>query len=371
MNSTKNFISTFMSAISNCSLYSKDHTSIDEFTRKSLIILENILKELGSFDIMIIDEDLIINKKPFKDVGLQVNNFKKRLERKGFSRIEFLPGVTFEELRQFIPEILEIDKKLPIFPHIKTGVLDIQFEEAKTENDFNNDDISGFVSKQIEMVKEIYEDISHLKQTKIPRLNEVIVNFVSAFRKKTNILKLLCYAKSKEEYTYIHATNVSVLSIFQMETLGVKDRLILRDIGIAGLLHDVGKLFISEEPLSKKGTLTEKEWEIIKLHPLYGARFLSSIEELPHLVPIVAFQHHLKYDGQGYPELHVCNMKQHICSQIVAISDCFDALRSSRPYRKGLEIKEILPIMRKDTAHAFNPFFLENFIRKMYKALFV
>jgi HD-GYP domain-containing protein (c-di-GMP phosphodiesterase class II) len=369
MNSIKNFISTFMSAISNCSLYSKDHTSLDECTRKSHMILENILKEAGSFEVMIIDKDLIINKKPFKDIGLQVKNLKKRLERKGFSRIEFLRGLTFEEFRQFIPEILEIDKKLPMFPHIKTGVLDIQLEEAKTEYDFNNDDIPMFVSKQIEMVKEIYEDISHLKQTNITRLNEVIVNFVSAFRKNTNILKLLCYARSKEEYTYIHATNVSVLSIFQMETLGVKDRLFLRDIGIAGLLHDVGKLFISEEPLRKKGTLAEKEWEIIKRHPLYGALFLSSMEQLPHLVPIVAFQHHLKYDGQGYPELRVSNMKQHICSQVVAISDCFDALRSYRPYRKGLEIKEILPIMQKDSAHAFNPFLLENFILKMYKAL--
>jgi len=369
MDIINNFISALMSTISNCALYSKDHTAIDEFTRKSHMILENILKELGSFEIMLIDEDLIINKTLFKDMGLQINNLKKRLKRKGFSRIEFMPGLTFEELRQFIPEILEIDKKLPVFPHIRTGVLDIQLEEAKTEDDFDNDDISGFVSKQIEMVKEIYQYISDSKQAKIPRINEVIGNFVSAFRKKTNILKLLCYSKSQEEYTYIHATNVSVLSIFQMETLGIRERLFLRDIGIAGLLHDVGKLFISEEPLRKSGVLDEKDWEVIKLHPLYGARFLSSIGGLPHLVPIVAFQHHLKYDGQGYPEHHVCHVKQHICSQVVSISDCFDALRSKRPYRKGLEIKEILPIMQKDTGHAFNPFLLENFIRAMYRSL--
>jgi len=183
-----------------------------------------------------------------------------------------------------------------------------------------------------------------------------------------NVLKLLSHAKSREEYSYIHATNVSVLSIFQMKTLGVKESLFLRDIGIAGLLHDIGKLFISGDTLGKKGVLEEKEWAVIKLHPLHGARFLSSIRGLAPLVTIVAFEHHLKYDGQGYPQLNVFK-NQHICSQVVSISDCFDALRSTRPYRKGLEIKEILAIMQKDTSHAFNPFLLENFIRRIDKAL--
>ena len=364
----KNFISALMSAISNCSLYSKDHASVDEFTRKSLKILENLLKESDKFEIMLIEDDLIINKTSFKEIGLQVDNLKKRLKRKGLSQIEFLPKVTFEEMRQFISEILETENKMPAFPHIKTGVLDIQLAEAKTEDNFDSDDISSFLSQQTEIVKEIYKDIASTQQTNVPRLNQVMENFLSAFRKKVNVLKLLSHAKSREEYSYIHATNVSVLSIFQMKTLGVKESLFLRDIGIAGLLHDIGKLFISGETLGKRGVLEEKEWAVIKLHPLYGARFLSSIRGLAPLVTIVAFEHHLKYDGQGYPQLNV-SKNQHICSQVVSISDCFDALRSTRPYRKGLEIKEILAIMQKDTSRAFNPFLLENFIRRIDKAL--
>jgi len=364
----KNFISSLMSAISNCSLYSREHASVDGFTLKSLKILENLLKKSDKFEIMLIEDDLIINKTSFKEIGLQVDNLKKRIKRKGLSRIEFLPNVTFEEMRQFISEITETDKKMSVFPHIKTGVLDIQLEEAKTDDDFDSNDISGFLSQQTEIVKEIYKDIASTHQTNIPRLNKVMGNFLAAFRKEVNVLKLLSHAKSREEYSYIHATNVSVLSIFQMKTLGVKESLFLRDIGIAGLLHDIGKLFISGDTLGKKGVLEEKEWAVIKLHPLHGARFLSSIRGLAPLVTIVAFEHHLKYDGQGYPQLNVFK-NQHICSQVVSISDCFDALRSTRPYRKGLEIKEILAIMQKDTSHAFNPFLLENFIRRIDKAL--
>jgi NCAIR mutase (PurE)-related protein len=111
----KNFISALMSAISNCSLYAKDHASVDEFTRKSLKILEKLLKEWEKFEIMLIEDDLVINKTSFKEIGLQVENLKKRMKRKGLSQIEFLPKVTFEEMRQFISEILETDKKCLCF----------------------------------------------------------------------------------------------------------------------------------------------------------------------------------------------------------------------------------------------------------------
>jgi HD-GYP domain-containing protein (c-di-GMP phosphodiesterase class II) len=365
----KSFISALMSAISNCSLYSKEHTSVAEFSRKALHILEDVLKESDKLEIMLIEDDLIINKTTFREIGLQIDNLKKRLKRKGLSRVEFLQGVILEELRQFISELLETDKKMSVFPHIKTGVLDIQLEEVMTEADFNIDDVASFVSQQTEIVKEIYKDISSAHQSIVPRLNQAIGNFLNAFRKKVNVLKLLSHAKSREEYSYIHATNVSALSIFQMRTLGINENLILRDIGIAGLLHDVGKLFVSAEILGKRGALAEQEWAEVRLHPLHGARFLSSIRGLSPLAPIIAFEHHLKYDGQGYPDRNVCNTKQHICSQVVAIADCFDALRSTRPYRKGLEIKEILGIMRKDTARDFNPFLLENFTRRLDWAL--
>ena len=359
-----------MSALSNCSLYSKDHASVEAFARKSFSLLENILQESAHFELMLIDDDLVINKTSFKQLGMQVENLRKRLKRKGISYINFLPGVTFKELWELIPEILESEKKVPLFPHIKIGVLDIELEESKINEEFDDNDSSEFLSEQMMHIKEIFHDISSTQQMSVPRLNEVMGHFASAFRKNRNVLNLLSRAQSREEYTYIHATNVAVLSIFQMKTLGIKENLFLRDIGIAGLLHDVGKLFISEEILGKKGALEEQEWAAIKLHPLHGARFLTSIKGIPRIAPIVAFEHHRKYNRQGYPELQLSQEKQHIGSQVVAISDCFDALRSSRPYRKGLEIKEILSIMEKDSERGFNPFLLENFIRRMDKELY-
>ena len=368
MDTAASFLSTLTSAISNCALYSREHPSIDEFARKGLVLLQKLFGESDNFDIMIIDDDLVINKKSFKGIGLQTTNLVKRIKRKGLARIEFLPGVTFKELRTFIPEILEVGKKIPDFPHIKTGVIDIRTEEAVKDEDVNSGESMTFLSQQLETMREIYKEILQLRRIGINTVNGVMENMVSAVSEKTNVLGALGYAHSREEFAYVHATNVSILSIFQMKSLGIGDRILLRDIGLAGLLHDIGKLYISQEALAKKKELTEEDWQEIHLHPFYGARVLSSLDGLPPLCAIVSFQHHMRYDGQGYPQT-VSPMKQHICSQVVAIADCFDALRSMRPYRKGLEMKEVFAMMRRDSSHAFNPFLLKHFIQRLYKTL--
>lgn len=370
MENIRNFLLTLTAAISNCSMYSKDHPSVDEFTRRSAKVLDILLREAGRLDIMHVEGKFIINETPLSAIGLQGTKLITRLKRKGVSYVKFLPAVTVDELKQFVSEMVELDKKVPVFPHIKTGVLDVDIDEEKEFADFDSEDVSSFVSRQVQMAKNIYDDISQAKKPDMTMLYEIMKNFVAAFRKRANVLQLLSDAKSRKEYTYIHATNVSALSMFQMEGLGIKEKSVLCDIGIAGLLHDIGKLFISGASLEKRGALDAKEWEEIKRHPLYGAKYLYPLEGLPHLATVVAFQHHFRKDGKGYPALRTMSEGEHICSEIVTISDVFDALRSVRPYRKDLQTKEVLLIMKKDSG-AFNPVLLNNFMRRLDKALSV
>lgn len=369
MENVRGFISALMAAASNCALYSKNHPSVGDFTRKATEALDTLLKESGSLEIMKVENKFVVNGTPFNEIGMQGAKLMSRLKKKGVSYIRFPAGVTPDELRQFIVELQAADQKLPGFPNIKTGVLDVQPEDVKNTEDLDISDISGFLSRQLEMVKSIYQDISQAKTPNMATISEIMRNFIAAFEKKANVLKLLTRAKSPEEYTYIHATNVSVLSIFQMESLGLKDKSVLSDVGMAGLLHDVGKLSVTGGLLDKKGAFDASEWEEVKLHPLNGAKYLMSVEGLPHLAAVVAFQHHLRLDGQGYPALRIIAPEQHICSQIVAISDVFDALRSTRPYSEGMEAKEALLIMKKGSGRAFNPVLLNNFTLRLNEAL--
>lgn len=366
MEALKKFITTLTIAISNCSLYSKEHELVEEYAKKVMSAIEMLIKE--RIEIMMIEDDLIINKIPVRDAGLHGIKFVRRLKRKGISRVDLLKGVTLSEIKQFIIDMSETEREPSKYPHIKTGTIDIHLDEQRSK-DFDIGELSHFTSEQIHMVKEIYYSISPFKKLKVAGLEEIVSNFILTFQREVNVLKLLSPVRSYSEYTYTHATNVAVLSMFQAESLGFKGKL-LHDIGISGLLHDVGKLFISKDVLDKKGSLDEDEFAEMKRHPLYGAVYLARIDGLPRLAPVIAFEHHLKYDGTGYPKLNIISeRKQHICSQIVAISDFFDALRSSRPYRRSLDVKEILALMKKDAGKDFNPFLRDNFARLLLLAL--
>lgn len=368
MNTIVRFISTLMSAVSNCALYSKEHSSVDDLAKKAHAVLSEIIQESDSLEIMIVDNDLVVNKSPVREAGVQGINFMKRLKRKGFSRVDFLKGIPFSEMKQFAVDMSLSDKEPGIYPHIRTGVIDVRSGGLKPDADLNLDNLSGFTLDQIEKVKEVYHTISPYKKLNVTGLEEIVVNFIITFRREVNILRLISPVKSYSEYTYTHATNVAVLSMLQAESLGLKDDL-MRDIGIAALLHDVGKLFISNEVLEKKGALDEKEWNEIRSHPLFGARYLATMDGISRLAPVVAMEHHLRFDGKGYPKQAVDGKKQHFCSQIVAIADYYDALRSRRPYRRELEIKEVLSIMKKEGPGAFNITLLDNFMRIMHTAM--
>ena len=369
MENIKNLISIIMTTVSYCSLYSKDHAFVDELIQKGLSLLNDIVAENQSLEMMTVGNAIIVNKNPLRDTGTHGINLIKRFKKKGISRVDFLHGITFPELKQFILNMSEAEKGVNGSAHVKTGIVDVRVGGIKVDTaDFNFERSEEFTSSQVEKVKEAFYGISPFKMLNTAGIEEIVINFFLTFKKEANILKLISPVKSYSEYTYTHATNVSILSMFQAESLGISDEL-LHNIGIAALLHDVGKLFISNEILEKEGSLDEKEWEEIKRHTLYGARYLAKMEGLPRIAAVVALEHHLKYDGKGYPQYKVDLKNQHFISQLVGVSDFFDALRSKRPYKKDWGLKEILSIMKKNAGREFNPFLVDNFSSMLMKAL--
>ena len=358
------FITSLVIAISNCSLYSKEHETFDDFAKKAFTMLNACIND--RFVIMHIDNELIVNDKPLREAGIHKHSLISRFKRKGISRVDFLPGVTLAEIKQFIADMAQGGGKgLRDYPHIVTGSVDVNIKASMNDGD---GEANHSASEQVEKVKDIFNSVSHFKQMNIVGLEDMVGNFVTTFKREATILKLLCPVKSFDEYTYTHAANVAVLTIFQAETLGVEEE-ILREIGIGALLHDTGKMYVSKDILDKKGKLDDNEFAEIKKHTLFGARYLAKIDGLTRLAPIIAFEHHLKYDASGYPKCAINKRKQHIFSQIVAIADFFDALRSNRPYRAGMDMQEIFVLLKKGAGTDFNPFLVDSFISSIQKAL--
>ena len=110
-------------------------------------------------------------------------------------------------------------------------------------------------------------------------------------------MSLLASIKSSDEYTFTHVANVGILTMSQAETLGFKGEQ-LHQIGVASLLHDVGKLFIPDEILNKTSALTPEERKVIETHTVKGARYLMGLDGIPKVAVLAALEHHLKFDGE-------------------------------------------------------------------------
>jgi HD-GYP domain-containing protein (c-di-GMP phosphodiesterase class II) len=137
-----------------------------------------------------------------------------------------------------------------------------------------------------------------------------------------------------DEYTFTHSVNVCIFSVALGKKLGLTKPQ-LCDLGMAALLHDVGKARIPSEVLNKAGKLDEKEWKVIQSHPWYGALTLFSMrgyEEIPYRSILVAHEHHLKSDLTGYPKV-VRPRALGIFSRIVSVADGFDAATTRRVYQ--------------------------------------
>ncbi|MGW8182206.1 MAG: HD-GYP domain-containing protein, partial [bacterium] len=272
-------------------------------------------------------------------------------------------GTTPEEIVKLVSDLASPSAEVSSYPHISTGLVELRYGSADGVG-MSFEELRKFQGEQIDKLKGVLGGISRFKKLDITGLEDIVVSFIAVLHRESNILHIMTPVRSYSEFTYTHATNVAILSMFQAEALGVKGEY-LHDIGIAALLHDVGKMFVSKEILEKKGKLDEQEWEEMKKHTIYGAKYLIGIDEAPKIAVPVALEHHMRYDGTGYPKTSHVAHKQHLCSQIIAISDCYDALRAKRPYKANFSIDAILSILKEESGKQFNPLLLDNFVREL------
>ncbi len=178
-----------------------------------------------------------------------------------------------------------------------------------------------------------------------------------------NALVNMADIKTFDEYTYYHCVNVAALSILQGMSAGMNQRKLYK-LGMGALLHDVGKVFIAKEILSKPGALTNMEYEQMKQHSTLGSNYLRKQWDVPAESIVAVLTHHERYDGTGYP-LRLPAGKQTVEGKIIAISDVYDALTSQRPYRVALSPSEAIEHIMGNSGLLFDPAIVSTFMRKI------
>lgn len=173
----------------------------------------------------------------------------------------------------------------------------------------------------------------------------------------------LARLKNKDDYTYMHSVAVCALMVSLARQLELSDDQI-RQAGMAGLLHDVGKMMIPLEVLNKPGKLTDAEFELVKSHSAEGHKMLLAGNGIGDIALDVCLHHHEKMDGKGYPD-RLSNEQISLYAKMGAVCDVYDAITSDRPYKKGWEPAESIRKMAEWSSGHFDTDIFHAFVKSV------
>lgn len=223
--------------------------------------------------------------------------------------------------------------------------------QIKRLNDFLSDQNKFLESKVKERTKELEELFKIVKNTEM------------------DVIKLLgSVSEYRDADTGNHIMRVGLISEFLARKAGLDESEC--EIALyASMMHDIGKVGITDAILLKPGKLTDDEFETMKAHTTMGRDMLSS-SKMPLLVASaqIAFTHHEKWDGSGYPS-GLSGEQIPILGRIVAIADVFDALKSDRPYKKAFDDEKVKEILKNDSGKHFDPVLTEIFLNSYDEVL--
>ncbi len=208
---------------------------------------------------------------------------------------------------------------------------------------------SGTIKRSRAAVMALFDDARDGKPVKLRKLAPLVKQISRSVNIDPTIILNIARIKTKDEYTYLHSVSVCALMINLARKMGFPEWQ-MHDIGMAGLLHDVGKTSIPDSILSKPGKLDKSEWDIIRNHPQMGHDILSASESVSDIVLEVCLRHHEKMDGTGYPGgLFADDLS--IFTRMSSICDVYDAITSQRPYNAPLSASEALAEMMSWSGH--------------------
>ncbi|MBU0554650.1 MAG: HD-GYP domain-containing protein [Alphaproteobacteria bacterium] len=198
----------------------------------------------------------------------------------------------------------------------------------------------------------VFEQVRSRGSVKPADVSRLVDDLTESVIRNPEVMINITRLKSKSDYTCMHSVAVSTLMINFTRSIGLPESS-FRSIGLAGLLHDLGKLAISDDILNKTGRLTEAEFEEIKGHTLAGRDLIADCTDIPEAAIDVCTHHHEKMNGRGYP-FGLAGEALSLNSRMGAICDVYDALTSERSYKSGYRPQEAIATMSEGTGH-FDP----------------
>ena len=317
-----------MTALANVNLYEENHQQVTLLCEQAREQFSRGMAGGPELSLFLVDDKLICNNAPL-ELGLYAERFIAALKSRKISHLRILSGVTAQEIRDIAVALSARGKLLEVTSseHLRIGAVSVEFRSSEASPLAAPADVSELplsdTAQETLFYREIIEDAGTGGKFPMSGMTVLVADLIDRLRIDSASTLAAAFSLDREQRTVSHATSVAALNLVQAMSLGIDGEL-LRDFGTAGMLHDIGKLFIPPEILEKE-SMDDADREVYRHHTVKGALYLLDSPWVPRMAVITALDHHHRYDGSGYPSLGTA-WSQNLCSRITAISDLYDAL---------------------------------------------
>lgn len=367
-------------------LYSPTHPSVGEHVHA---LVEAVRELQGSRSVVLLgfvggeviaDDTLLVRATATR------GDLAREMQALGIHRLLFERGVTRDEVATFVREVAsrkerphnegravaahssddlnapkeaaEVQVDFLALPHLRAGRIPVDVTAGRSGSGALG--VRRVYSDSVDSARTVWDSATSEGRPDLPIARETVEHLAEAVGTSDSLMIGLTGIKEHDNYTFTHMVNTSILAMAQARSLGiVGDQ--LRVIGLAAFLHDVGKVRTPLEILNKPGALTPGELEVMRRHPLDGAAILRATREMPRLAAVVAFEHHLRQDGVGYPR-GLPRLPLNLATVLCGIADVYDAMRSQRCYHRPFATDRILEIIKSNDGKQFDQHLVRRFI---------
>ena len=351
-------------------LYAPNHPIVS----RNLTALADALRSLHEHEptvvVGILGEEVIVGDMPMTKTSATMGELIRRFGALGIERVSIDNGVSIAELQAFATKFGQLEKTHTgtalkesaaqlESAHIRVGRVTLKDGAPQETTDAST--IRRLYSEAVSVANIVWESARVDSHPDATAAQSVVDGLAQAVVQNRSALMALTALKDYDNYTFTHMVNVSILTMAQARGLGI-DGPLLREFGLAALMHDIGKVKTPPEVLNKPDRLTPEEYHIMKRHTVDGAEILRSTSDIPPLAPIVAFEHHLRIDGTGYPD-GVSRPTLNLATMLAGIADVYDAMRSQRKYQQAFPSERILAVLQRDDYKQFDQHLIRRFVQ--------
>ena len=364
------FLNAFAHALAVMTLYPGAHPSRESAVDDAYQDLTDLARISPRPSFTFFDEEVVYGREPLRE--LKAWPWGRRLSVAGIQRLEFERDVSRDEFDQFLQEVLArlTLSSIDTSEQRQTQSLGIRFGAVGLHGQADVPDtplaiatLNVTLDDEAETLRWLQHEVQSRGTVPLLEAETIVRSLAVAMHRDSHVVLPLLQLKEFDQYTTMHSLNVAVLAMGMAEALGCSPAEV-RTFGVAGLLHDIGKIRIPIEVLTKPGALSPEDRLLMNQHPADGARIIIQTDGDLDLAAVVAYEHHIMLNGDGYPALHYGRTCA-LASRLVHVCDVYDALRTRRPYRDAWSSAKAAAYLEQRAGIEFDPALVATFMKML------